>query len=240
MAKARILDANEVFAGKEPKYTGEITENDLARTLSWYAQNKSAKDSQKYANDYFKKKLKITGLLSVIKGKPSQFGFICRIVHNGAILPKERQEWFQKQVDEVRGEISNIVVEDEDDTPKMPNIQERIRERANECIAELEGQIDDIIASQFTEIPVPYTVMHTLSIKGVHTRFINAWATERKQSYQEVLLTTDKDLKEGYSNFSKPQIKKLVLYCDHVVADCNKVKKLAAANRKPRKKKRVS
>jgi hypothetical protein len=82
--------------------------------------------------------------------------------------------------------------------------------------------------------------MHTLSIKGVHTRFISSWASSRKETFQEVLSTTDKDLKEGYSNFSKPQIKKLVLYCDHVVADCNKVKKLAAANRKPRKKKRVS
>lgn len=239
MAKQRILDANEVFAGKEPKFTGEIAENDLARTLSWYAQNKSAKDSQKYANDYFKKKLKITGALAALKGKPSQFGFVCRIVHNGAVLPKERQSWFQEQVDELKGLISEMVVEEDDDTPKMPNIQERIREKANECIAELEGQIDDMIASQFTEIPVPYVHMHTLGIKGVHTRVIMNWANERKSLLQEVLTTTDKDLRDGYSNFTKPQIKKIILYFDHVIGDCNKIKKIAAANRKPRKKKRV-
>ena len=55
---ARILDANEKFVGKEPKFTGEITDSEIGSALSWYSQNKTPKDSQKYANDFFKKKFK--------------------------------------------------------------------------------------------------------------------------------------------------------------------------------------
>jgi len=51
---ARMLDANQKFAGSEPKFSTELTQLDLSKTLSWYAQNKDSKDSQKYASDYVK------------------------------------------------------------------------------------------------------------------------------------------------------------------------------------------
>ena len=232
---ARMLDVNEKFVGQEPKFLGEVTEKDLGIALSWYSINRKAKDSQKYASAYFKKVHKLD-ILPVIKTKPTQFGFVCRILTNGGVLSPERKEWFDGQVEELKKELvkakAKVKTEQFIEVVKV-NIQDRIREKAIECIGELEGQIDDIILK--SESPQPYAVMHTLGIKGVHTRAILEWSREKRAEFEEVLTTDDSQLKEGYSNFKKTDLKKIIAYCDQVILDCNKVAQSVV--RKARKRK---
>jgi len=235
---ARITDANLAFAGNEPKFAVELSPIDMMKTLSWYSQNKTSKDSQKYANDFFKKKFKIDAS-SVIKTRPQQIGFVCRIVTNGATLSEGRQKWFDEQINGIREEVAKVqTTEVIDKVKKGPNIQDRIREKANECIGELEGQIDTLIATKFSANVTPYAAMHTLAIKDVQTRFIIDWAKNKRTEFDEIMTTDDKDLKEGYSNFSKTELKKIVAYCDQVILDCQKVS--STASRKPRKRKAKS
>ena len=234
----RILDANEKFVGKEPKFTGEITDSELASALTWYSQNKSTKDSHKFVSDYFKKKLKITGVTSILRGKPSQLGFICRVIINGASLSVERQEWFQKQIDLIKEELAKNQAEELiEEIKKGPNIQDRIRMKADECIGELEGQIDDMIVGNFSKTPSPFSVFHTMNIKGVHLKSILEWTKRKRSEFEDVMNTNDSQLKEGYSNFKKTELKKIVAYCDQVILDCNKVSETSITGRKPRKKK---
>jgi hypothetical protein len=235
---ARMLDVNEKFVGQEPKFLGEVTEKDLGIALSWYSINRKAKDSQKYASAYFKKVHKLD-ILPVIKTKPTQFGFVCRILTNGGVLSPERKEWFDGQVEELKKELvkakAKVKTEQFIEVVKV-NIQDRIREKAIECIGEFEGQIDDIILK--SESPQPYAVMHTLGIKGVHTRAILEWSREKRAEFEEVLTTDDSQLKEGYSNFKKTELKKIIAYCDQVILDCNKVAQSVV--RKARKRKAKS
>ena len=235
---ARMLDVNEKFVGQEPKFSGEVTEKDLGSALSWYSTNRKAKDSQKYASAYFKKVHKLD-ILPVIKTKPTQFGFVCRILTNGGVLSPERKEWFDGQVEELKKELvkakAKVKTEQFIEVVKV-NIQDRIREKAIECIGEFEGQIDDIILK--SESPQPYAVMHTLGIKGVHTRAILEWSREKRAEFEEVLTTDDSQLKEGYSNFTKTDLKKIIAYCDQVILDCNKVAQSVV--RKARKRKAKS
>jgi hypothetical protein len=44
-------------------------------------------------------------------------------------------------------------------------------------------------------------------------------------------------VREGYSNFTKPQLKKMVAYCDTIITDAMKIAGEAKINRKPRKRK---
>ena len=235
---ARMLDVNEKFVGQEPKFLGEVTEKNLGIALSWYSINRKAKDSQKYASAYFKKVHKLD-ILPVIKTKPTQFGFVCRILTNGGVLSPERKEWFDGQVEELKKELvkakAKVKTEQFIEVVKV-NIQDRIREKAIECIGEFEGQIDDIILK--SESPQPYAVMHTLGIKGVHTRAILEWSREKRAEFEEVLTTDDSQLKEGYSNFKKTDLKKIIAYCDQVILDCNKVAQSVV--RKARKRKAKS
>ena len=235
---ARITDANMVYAGTEPKFSVELSQLDLIKTLSWYAQNKDTKDAQKWACDFLKKKHKLD-VSSVIKSQSPTFGFICRIISNGGSLSAKDQIWLENTITKLKDELNapkEVVVETQ---PKVvvPNIQDRIREKASECIGELEGQLDELITSSFSANSAPYAIMHTMEIKGVHTKHISDWFKTKRIEFDDVLHTDDAEVKEGYSNFSKPQLKKIIAWCDQVILDCGKIAGEAVKSRKPRKRK---
>jgi len=238
---ARITDANLIFAGSEPRFTVELTQTDLSKTLAWYSQSKDKNDAFKYAAEFFKKKYKLN-ISSIIKDKPTTFGFICRIVSNGGILPEQSQIWFDREIEKLKLELDNTE-ELEEDVPVKTNIvsiQDRIREKASDCIGELEGQIDNLILSQFKTSPSPYGIFHTMNIKDAQTKYILEWVKSKRAEFDEALTSDDEQIREGWSNFTKPQIKKIIAYCDQVILDCQKVSANSINTRKPRKRKTKS
>ena len=162
-------------------------------------------------------------------------------IYNGGILGERDKIWFDDIVVKIKEDLAKPKVEDMvDDKPVQPNIQDRIREKASECIGELEGLLDEYILSKFTSNPKPYGIMHTLNIKGVHTnRILEHWKRIRSE-YDNVLTTEDELIKEGYSNFSKPEIKKIIGFCDSVITDALKVVNESIKSRKPRQRKQKS
>ena len=105
---ARITDANLMMAGSEPKFTTELSQLDLMKTLSWYAQNKDTKDSQKWATEYLKKKHKITNATDAIKNRSSTFGYVCRIVLNGGLLSAKDTSWLDREVESIKLDMKTV------------------------------------------------------------------------------------------------------------------------------------
>ena len=234
---SRVTDANVLFSGAEPKFNSELSSSDVMQTLSWYAQNKAKKDAFKYGCDYFKKNFKLDAS-SALKEQISTFGFVCRIVMNGGTLNPDNQTWFDGEVEKIKERIKNFKPVSSTVTEKtnVINIQDRIRDKANDCIAELEGQIDDLILSSFSSNVSPYATFHTLNIKDAQTKYIIEWAKEKRKEF-DAIGDDDEQLKEGYSNFKKVEIKKLIAYFDQVILDCGKLSQTASVSRKPRKRK---
>jgi hypothetical protein len=239
---ARLLDANTVYAGLEPKFTIELTQIQLMQALNWYSQNKDTKDAYKYASDYFKKNFKMD-IGETIKEYPSTFGWLCRILSNGGSLSIRNQVYFDDKVEEIKRAVLEAknkpkVVEPKSTTP-VTTIQERMGEKIAEVVGELEASIDDYILSGFEKMPAPYGIMHDKT-KGAYVPKIVEVFKKHRSEFDEVLTTEDEQLKEGYSNFTKPQMKKLVAYCDLIITDALKFAEVAKTNRKPRKKKQKS
>ena len=235
---SKSIDIKAILSNnKEPKFSGELSQTELTQALSWYAQNRDNKDATKYVADYFKKTLKIQAPESV-KSQASTFGFVCRIVSLGGVLNAPNKLWFDKTIEELKNaeqpdvkpaKVANVV-----------SIQDHIKRKAGECIGELEGQIDELITSKFSADISPYGLMNTLEIKGAHTKFIIEHFKTRRAEYDEVLTTTDPEVKEAYSNFTKVQLKKLVAYCDQVIIDGMRLAGDSVKSRKPRKRKAKS
>ena len=234
---ARILDANVVFSGQEPKFSIELSKTQLILALNWYSQNRTSKDAEKYVTDFFKRRLK-KDIGAIAKDCTSTFCYVCRIVYNGGMLSVKDQIWFDNEAKQVEDKLNVKKVKVVEEKPtNVISIQDRIREKSQECIGELEGQLDDYIASDYKIDASPYGVMHTMNIKSVHVSRIVDVFKKRRMEFDAVLNTDDKELKEGYGNFTKPQLKKVVAWCDQVILDCIKVVGSAAENRKPRKRK---
>lgn len=234
---SRVTDANMYFSGSEPKFSGELTQSDMMGALNWYSQNKDTKDAQKYIIDFFKKKQKLD-VSSAVKNVSPTFGWVARIVSNGGILNTKDQTWFDTEVQKIKKSATSKKT-DSTKTPEktnVVNIQDRIREKASDCIGEMEGLIDEMILSSFESQSSPYGLMQTMNIKDAQTKYIVEWAKKKRTEFDEVLNTKDKELRDAYP-FTKPQLKKIIGFCDQVILDCQKVSGDSVKTRKPRKRK---
>ena len=237
MAKQRkTLEEIEVkLTGGEPNFKGkEISNAEMAQALNWYSQNRDVKTSIKYTNEYFKRQ-KIKMDASVVNKQKPTFGFLCRLKTTGVIFTESHEESFQNLLKEMRNEVATLV----EDIPVVSNvisIQDRIAEKVSEIAGELEGSIDDYVLCGFVKFQSPYGLMHS-RIKGAHALKISEIFKRRRQEFAEPIDSKDTDLKEGYSNFTKMQLKKLVAFCDLIILDCNKISGESKNTRKPRKRK---
>jgi len=217
----------------EPKYDSTMDKVQLAFALNWYHQNMENKDAQRYIQEYAKKH-NIEGKLNTKKSYLT-LAWLCRLQMNGNdidhgvnYIKKEIEDVMQEEVEEPEVKV---------ETGPVITIQDRIREKVSECVGELEGQIDELVITAFKANVSPYAIMHTLDIKGIHAnRVIDAFKIKR-QEFDVVMNTDDKEVKEGYSNFKKTELKKLVAYCDQVIMDGLKIAGAATKSRKPRKRK---
>jgi len=233
--KPRILDANEIFSGSEPKYDRELTKIELIKTLSWYAQNRMLRDSYKYVNDYFKKNHKLTVSDSVLKNHPSTFGFVCRILSNGGILPDNEKYVFQLTLEMI---LNDVKKEKQKPVKEkvVVSIQDRTSEKISEFIGELEGCIDDYITSNYKNEPSPLSFLQDKA-KAIHAKAIVDHFKQRREEFNEALTSTDSYIREGWSNFKKTELKKVIAFVDRIIIDANSIIGQVVKTRKPRKRK---
>lgn len=225
----------EKIIGGEPKHKGEVLDNMLlGRTLSWYSNNKDSKDSVKYAKDYLTKN-KIDFSSQSLNSLPRQFGFICRILTNGAQLDEKNQKWLDGHIASLSGTTSDVSDVSDISVKKKPNIQDRIAEQADMITAELEGTLDDFIVSGCKSTYDPMGLMVTLNTKYVHTPRIIEVFKKYRSEFATAYDSTDEYEQEVYSCYSKNQIKKLIAFCDRVLSDASNIVTQAKATRKPRK-----
>lgn len=240
MAKQRksLEEIEKIMTGGEPKFTTEVvSESEMMLALNWYGQNRDSKHAAKYIGDYLKKnKLKVAA--DIINRQIPTYGYLCRMKNNGAVLSEKYEEKFQQFLTDMKSAVSKPAVEKvvEEKKPVI-SVQDRVLERTHEIAGEIEGSIDDYILSGYKTTPSPYGILHSMNAKGMHATKMLDWFKKRRAEFDEVLTTKDEQLIEGYSNFTKVQLKKLVAYCDQIITDCMKVAGEAKVSRKPRKRK---
>jgi len=110
------------------------------------------------------------------------------------------------------------------------NIQDRTKNKTNEILGEIEGHFDEFMLN-WRETKL-YKVLYSLGVKRAHTKYIIEHANNKIKEYQEVIDTDDEQLKEGYSNFSKPQLRKIIKWWQDIIESCNVIVEEAKVTRK--------
>lgn len=169
---------------------------------------------------------------------------------------KPASEFVKKRVEEALNAGQQVKQEQEKKEEEqrkiekyIPSIQERIREATYQMTEFIEQAHDDFISGKiedFKDIKVA-TRLRQVECKQPHARLIKSFYDDIIQEYNEVLnppstknmSELEKDyvaqLKEGYANFTKPQIKKLIQFYLQVQGACDAIIAESKANRKPRK-----
>lgn len=135
-------------------------------------------------------------------------------------------------------EIVKEEKEEKSNKPKL-TIQDRINEKVINYIGELEGKVDDFIASDFKMKFDCYQYLLDKDCKSVHARKLKDFYLDCYNELVGVYNGEDEELKEGWSHLKPKQLKSMMDFFGVIVDDMERLIKNASAQRKPRKSKPV-
>jgi len=111
-------------------------------------------------------------------------------------------------------------------------------EKAHELAGEIEGAIDDFIINKASDFSAKNYLLAN-NVSAPIAKRIGDLFVDRIAEISEVLEGDDKYLVEGYSNFTKRELKKLLAFIEAIIVDCTQMVQTAKASRAPRKRKPV-
>ena len=240
------------YTGGEPEWRVQPEPENrisaLSAAFSWYNYHYGKKDAKDMivhwleVHDRPKDAKKIRAIPdSQIRLTPA---WVCRMNLVGLELNEHELLQVNTQIgnmlkvkDEVRVEVTQ-----EEKAENRVTIQDRLREKMSECAGELEGLYDDFIRDG-AKMSASIKPIATIRGMNVAPQMINtitdAWK-QRLTELEEVVAGKDADLVEGYSNFSKIELRNMIKFSELVIADCASYVQVKKIERKPRKKKPVS
>ena len=133
--------------------------------------------------------------------------------------------------------------EGEEKPKKTVNIQEIMREKADEALGDIEALFDEFIDTNYSkDFSINKKVVGALSSRNVLPQHL-APAIKRYQrlldEYLEVQAGKCEQLNEGYANYSKMQLRYAIKVIEDIIAEMNGYISLKQATKKPRAKKAV-
>jgi hypothetical protein len=238
---------NEPIFTEQPK-TEEEYKHSLGRALNWYNYFYSNKEAKELLAEYLEHNNRAKDAKYIRKVSDSvivpTYGWVARCSLRGLSLSETHTTTLENEIVRLIGYISKDEpdVDDSIIVSNRPNVQEIMRERTSEAGGELEGYFDTyLIEGAKKEFTIK--VMEEFSKRNIlpqHTSMVTAAWNTKKEEFEELLQGEDKQLNEGYSKFSKLQIKNIIKYIDQVLSDLNAYVSVKKASKAPRAKKPVT
>ena len=236
---------NREKADRLLKRSGEPSINPLnygetfMRALNWYNTEVENKVKKGWFTSHFKKELNIP-LGDIHEREFRQVGTLIRMKEVGNILSDREEQFILDEVERIKSLVdavkfkSAFVIEKEDTQPKM-TVQDRLDEQASDFMAEFNAMLDEYTLDR-TKLPDVSRLMKFRPSTPVAKKVLLK-LPKMTSELRQVLEGSDKQLVEGYSNFKKPEIKKLLAAYEQLAAELEQAKKVV--ERKPRAKKEI-
>jgi len=240
------------YTGGEPEWRTqpepECRVSALSAAFSWYNYHygkKEAKDMIAHwleVQDRPKDAKKIRAIPdSQIRLTPA---WVCRMNLVGLELNEHELLQVDTQISnmlKVKDEVRVVITEEETAQNKV-TIQDRLREKVSECAGELEGLFDDFLndGAKMNASIKPIATIRGMNVAPQMISNISDIWKKRLAEFEEVVAGKDSDLVEGYSDFSKIELRNMIKFCETVINDCGAYIQIKKVERKPRAKKAVS
>lgn len=248
MRKLTALDPT--MMGPEPSWADPDNQPSLSSALSWYSYSFGKKEAKEFVIDYAKASNRPKDEIELIKSVPEnafvrQMGWIARMIGACKYVPDDKAKAFFQteyrriiQIAKKATPIATAVVEDVAKEPVTKvSIQDRILDKAREEIGDIEGIIDDFVASDCKKSIDIDNYIKSKKLSAVVLKKMCDILLPKSAHLQEVLTSSDPQYKEGYSNFTKPELRRLKEFVDAIIAATNRGAIENKPTRKPRKKK---
>jgi hypothetical protein len=193
----------------------------LLQATNWYNLNIDYKQVRTYVHEYListqrKKLIPIINKASDLELR--SLGFLCRLKLRDQYLEENHLNYIENtftklsdiysKVDEV---LPDIKVESK---PKV----DKTRELSIQYSEDIEGAIDDFVKNKKSDFDIT-GYLKAREIPGPMAKEIGSYYNELLKELNDAQV--DPDLQEGYSNFTKAQLKKFITFISSIVNGCN-------------------
>lgn len=241
----------EKWLGQEPSWSNQETMSDaeknsaLIGAFNWYAYFVDTKQCRTFLIEYMQGVGRSKDEIALIKSLSdtqfnSQTGKIARMMSRGFIPTEGVKQRFVEQFKELLSKAKLLSQEKQvvvnTPTAPAPSIQDRIREKASEEIAELEGMVDDFVINKCKTSVDMENYLKSRNMSSVVAKKVCDYYVGVSEEILDAINGVDEQLVEGYSNFTKPELKRFKDFLDSIVSGANK---LSVDNKPVRKKRKV-
>lgn len=225
----------------EPMLDQEEYNVSISRALQWYTLNADDKLRRKYAIEYFAKLGKKKEVIAISKAEDydvRQLGTLCRLIANGNTLSEDHMVALNNMVKHImaKEKVPEKIKEDKTVIVPVASIQDRMEEKAHQLAAEIDGAIDDFVINKTSDFSTKNYLL-TNTVAAPIAKRIGDMYVKTLDELNGVLAGEDDQLVEGYSQFSKREMKKFIQFVESIIQDCQQQVQTAKASRAPRKRK---
>ena len=228
---------NLKYLGDEPSFKKPLTNEEYMKTLNWYNSMCDNKEARQYIEDWMTANGRKNDIKKLNRVSdtwiPTTLAWVCRLLTRGYTLPDNPQGYVLQKLQETLERAKATEAEDKPEK-NVISVQERMRERQQDIIGEIEAIID--IGEDFSlydwmkskEIPATYC-------SGIIAHYA-PWLGELIEAYEG----GDSQLKEAYRHLSKPQLRKRIEFLNMIIEHAERYGNVAKKTRAPRKPRTVS
>lgn len=228
-------------AEKQRKWTASDRKMQIVSALNWYTYTQETRDSRAALLEFLSHVPRYANAIKQIKTLSDDaiapaIGWLCRMARRGLVLKFSEVRRIVKEVKVAAARAVPVV--ETAPVNKPINIQERLDEKMEEFLGEVEGAFDDYLTGKTNTAGV----MHVAQAMNPPSQRISniAAVLERRVAEWNTLYTSkDKELREGLGELGQREIKARLAWWQQALADVNSYANIKKTARKPRKRKAV-
>ena len=217
----------EAFAGiTEPKVAEATYALDIVSAFNYYNIHESSKIMRKWALSHIKKSN--PKMLTVIDRAPDyelqQVGILARLLSREQFLSDKHKAVLVDKIADIYNRfnvVKKVVVPVS--TAVVVSIEDRIKETVARHCAEIDAAIDEFVLTRSLAAASIKTYLLTNEVSSMVSKRIGEMYKPLQKELSEAVAGKDDQLKEGYSQLNKTQLKKFLAYVDSIILDCQQV-----------------
>lgn len=193
----------------EPAIDQEKYTISMIQATNWYNTNNASADYKTWFMQHFKKQASF----STSEIHDFEFrvgGVLARILANGNQLSDQHLARLESEFARIKQLADVAKPKEQIKQIKRPNvsIQDKIDDKVRDFVGEFNGMVDQFAIDG--SLPNVGALLKTMKIAGPIGKKISDRVQRPIQELQEVLEGADKQLAEGYSQFKKTEVKKML------------------------------
>lgn len=209
----------------EPEINALNYQASLMTALNYYSRECDNKQKKGWFMERFRKEAKFP--MGDIHDREFRIaGTLARILANGNHLEQNEMDRLAAEFNRIKAMAKKPDPVEEQVPGKVISIQDRLEEKASEVVAEFNGIVDEFVMDRKAIPDVDLLVKQKQPIPAPVAKKIIAKVQRTMEELREVVSGTDPFLTEGYSNFKKTELKKLLAAYETLVDRLQQMKKV--------------